>query len=391
MVSVYNRYLNRGGEDVVFESETDLLEKKGNQVIRVEAQVRKPVDPLVAMQMAISSVWSQSWYRKFRSLVDTANPDVIHIHNFWPNLSPSIIYASQRAHVPVVMTLHNYRLLCPAATFYRSNSVCTDCLGKIAPWPSILHGCYQGSRWASGALAGMLTIHRLGSTWNKGVSRYIALTHFARDIFVRGGLPVDRIAIKPNFVEDRQTEAIDQSARHGVLFVGRLSREKGIHTLLTAWSCLDVPLRVIGDGPLLEAVRSVDAPEIVSLGRISSEAVAREMERAAFLVMPSEWYEGFGMVLVEAFSHGLPVIASRLGSMAEIIEQGVTGLLFTPGDPEDLAARVRWAVDHREEMRRMGTNARRIYEERYTPENNYRQLMAIYEEAIEENHRSRKA
>ena len=164
--------------------------------------------------------------------------------------------------------------------------------------------------------------------------------------------------------------------------------EKGIHTLLGAWPSLDVPLRIVGDGPLLDAVLESQIGNVASLGRKPSEEVANEMERASFLIFPSEWYEGFPMTLAESFSHALPVIASRLGAMAEIVEDGVTGLHFTAGDKDDLAAKVRWAAGHPEEMRQMGMNARRVYEQKYTPEANYRQLMAIYEEAIAENRRS---
>ena len=231
----------------------------------------------------------------------------------------------------------------------------------------------------------MLTCHRAMGTWSQKISRYIALTRFSKNLFVRGGLSADRIAVKPNFVADPGTGGGSAPARSGALFVGRLSEEKGIHTLLGAWSSLDVCLRIVGDGPLLGAVDDSRNGNLIGLGRQPPDDVAAEMIRACFLIFPSECYEGFPMTLAESFSHGLPVIASRLGAMAEIVEDGVTGLHFTPGDPEDRAAKVRWAAGHPEEMRRMGLAARRVYERKYTPEVNYRRLMTIYEQAIAEN------
>ncbi len=229
----------------------------------------------------------------------------------------------------------------------------------------------------------MINRHRGQGTWRTKVDRFIALTQFAKAKFGEAGFPPDKIAVKPNFVEDTGPQEAE-SERNGALFVGRLSPEKGIGTLLTAWRDLDVPLRIAGDGPLLTAVRRTASPNVVPLGKLPPEAVNQEMTRAAFLVMPSDWYEGFPVTLAEAFCRGLPVIASRLGAMAEIVEDRVTGLHFAPGDAHDLAAKARWAADHPKEMRRMGANARRAYEAKYTPEVNFQQLVVIYEAAVQE-------
>jgi glycosyltransferase involved in cell wall biosynthesis len=233
----------------------------------------------------------------------------------------------------------------------------------------------------------MIARHRGQGTWRTKVDRFIALTEFAKTKFVKAGFPANKIAVKPNFVTD--TRARDAGmGRDGALFVGRLSPEKGIGTLLTAWRDLAVPLRVAGSGPLSVMMRDAPSPNIAALGNLTRDAVSEEMTRAAFLVMPSEWYEGFPMTLVEAFGRCLPVIASRLGAMAEIVEDGVTGLHFAPGDTRDLAEKVRWAVDHPEEMRHMGTNARCAYEENYSPDVNYEMLIAIYAAAIRETESS---
>ena len=232
--------------------------------------------------------------------------------------------------------------------------------------------------------ARMVRINRRRGTWRGKVTRYIALTRFAKEKFIEGGLPADRIAVKPNFVADpvtkRETGAV---RREGALFVGRLSAEKGIGTLLRAWRDLAVPLRIIGDGPLAARVERDDNRAVKGLGRKAQPEVIKEMRRAAFLIMPSQWYEAFPGVIGEAFATALPIIASRLGAMSELIDDGVTGLHFQPGDPADLAAKVRWAVEYPLDMHRMGDNARRIYEDHYTPDRNYRQLMAIYDEAVQ--------
>ncbi|MCZ6886072.1 MAG: glycosyltransferase family 4 protein [Alphaproteobacteria bacterium] len=221
-------------------------------------------------------------------------------------------------------------------------------------------------------------------TWRTKGDRFIALTEFAKGKFIAAGLPTDKVAVKPKFVADsgakRESGAV---RREGALFVDRLSAEKGIGTLLRAWRDMAVRSRIIGDRPLAESIRRRDDQAVKGLGRKARPKVIKEMRRAAFLIMPSEWYETFGLVIVVAFATALPIIASRLGAMSEIIEDGDTGLLFEPGDAADLAAKVGWAADNPSEMRRMGENAGRVYEGLYTPEVNYRQPMEIYDEAAQ--------
>ncbi|MEE9290174.1 MAG: glycosyltransferase family 4 protein [Alphaproteobacteria bacterium] len=382
---VHNQYQQPGGEDVVFALEAALLRERGQEVL--EYVVRNEAISRISMPgTAINAIWSRRSYQEIRKMTRRVRPQLVHFHNTLPLVSPAGYYAARAEGAAVVQTLHNYRLLCPSATCFRNGKVCEDCLGKSLPWPGVVHGCYRQSRAATGVVAAMLGVHRALGTWSKAVDVYIALTRFARRKFIQGGLPADRIAVKPNFVSDsavkRESGAV---RREGALFVGRLSAEKGIGTLLQAWRDMAVHLRIVGDGPLADSIRRCDDQAVKGLGRKTRPEVTKEMRRAAFLVMPSEWYETFGLTIVEAFAQGLPVIASRLGAMAEIIEDRVTGLHFTPGDAEDLAAKVRWAAEHPDEMRRMGANARRAYEQKYTPEANYRQLMAIYQEAMAEN------
>jgi glycosyltransferase involved in cell wall biosynthesis len=310
----------------------------------------------------------------------------MHVHNTLPLLSPAILRAARGEGTAVVQTAHNYRLLCPAATLFRNDRLCEACRGRTVAWPAILHGCYRGSRSASAVVAAMLAVHWTAGTWSRDVDRYIALTEFARRKLVAGGLPPSRIAVKPNFTSP-PVVANRTGDRAGALFVGRLSVEKGIDTLLEAWTSECGPLRVIGGGPLLDRVKGRCRPGVEVLGPRASSEIAAWMLHASFLVVPSRWFEGFPMVLVEAFACGLPVIASRLGSIGEIVEDGVTGVLFDPGSARDLLEKVRWARVHPEDVRRMGENARRAYEARYTPQANYDALMEIYRAAID-NRRS---
>jgi glycosyltransferase involved in cell wall biosynthesis len=381
VVMVHNRYLERGGEDAVVEAETTLLERNGWTVIPVTADSRLPDGPVDGARLALSAIWSLRWYRQVGAVLARDRADLLHLHNSWPVLSPSVVYAAGRAQVPVVMTLHNYRLVCPAATLMRAGAPCEECLGRTVPWPAVLHRCYRASRAASGAATATATWHRLAGTWTRRIDRFIALTEFAKGVFVRGGLPAERIAVKPNFVFDSGSPPGPDAARRGALFVGRLSGEKGIDILLGAWARLDVALTVIGRGDMLEAAGWAAHDAVTVAGPKSPREVANAMEQAAYLVMPSIWYESFPVTVLEAFSRGLPVIASRLGALAEIVEDGITGLLARPADAGDLAAKVRWAEAHPVEMRRMGANARSVYEQRYRPEQNFEALWAIYEQA----------
>jgi glycosyltransferase involved in cell wall biosynthesis len=306
-------------------------------------------------------------------------PTLVHVHNFFPLLSPSIYDACRAAGVAVVQTLHNYRPICAGSFLFRDGHPCEDCVGA-SPYHSVLHGCYRGSRLGSVAVARMIDIHRHRGTWSHKVDRFIAVSAFARDKFIAAGFPAERLVVKPNFAADQP--AAPSAVRAGALYVGRLSPEKGVGTLLQAWHRLAVPLRIVGDGPLRRVVENSTGANIASLGLKQPSEVASEMAQASFLVVPSIWPETFGMVMVEAFSHGLPVIASRIGALTEIVDDGVTGLLFSAGDPKSLEAKVVWAIQHPEEMRMMGANARKVYEHRYSPAVNFLKLKEIYNTAL---------
>ena len=372
----HESYLLRGGEDRVVESEVALLRDQGHRVTLLSRHNAElgGMHPLKLLQQTF---WSRRTTEAFTQLHRDHPIDVVHVHNTLPLISPSIYWAAARHRVPVVQTLHNFRLLCPQAMFLRDGKFCEDCLGKV-PWRGAIRRCYRGSVSDSTVMASMLTFHRGIGTWDRRIQRYIALNHFSRDKFVQGGLPPDRVVVKPNFVADRG-EPDPDIARAGFLYVGRLSPEKGTRTLAEAFASLspDVALRVAGAGPD-EALLGTVCPSAVALGELDAVQVHREMLRASALVVPSISYGDITLVALEAFAAGLPVIASRTGALAEAVEDGVSGLLFDPGNPADLAQRVRWALAHPREMRRMGEAARQRFVQIYSAAPNYQRLLEIY-------------
>lgn len=383
---VHNSYQQPGGEDVVFNLERQLLESAGHEVSTYcrsnwEANNLSPLGKVVLLK---GFVWADDSRRDMVELLRRTKPDLVHIHNTFFRISPSIYSACQEAHVPVVQTLHNYRLLCPKATLYRDGHVCEECLDH-GVWRGIYHGCYRDSRVTTAATALMLEFHRQRGTWNNLVRCYVALTQFARQKFIQGGLPADRIRVKPNFVQD---PGVRTGGGNYSLFVGRLTEDKGVLTLVKAWQQLrqQIPLRISGDGPLraqLETEIGRSGQSTVSLlGQISHDKILVAMKQARFLVFPSEWYEGFPMTIAEAFGCGMPVICPALGSMQEIVDDGRTGLHFRPGDAADLARKVEWAWSHPAELEQMGRQARSEYDTHYTSERNYAALMDIYQEAV---------
>jgi glycosyltransferase involved in cell wall biosynthesis len=381
ILQVHNRYQHAGGEDAVVKAEGELLEANAHQVSLFEVANEGIRGFWKKFSVALNSAYSQKSKVLVGRAISDFKPEVVHVHNFFPLITPSVYDACGDAGIPVVQTLHNYRAICPGALLMRDGQVCEDCIHGSA-YRSVLHACYRGSALGTMVVASMVESHRKRNTWQEKVDTFIALTDFAKSKFVEAGFPKEKIIVKPNFYDGEFEDSITGD-REGALFVGRLSREKGLYTLIEAWQGLNIPLRVIGDGPLFDEVKGRDLSSVIFLGRKSREEVIKEMGRAKFLVMPSECYEGFPMVIAEAFAAGLPVITTRFGSMAEIVSDGVTGSLFEAGDAEDLVAKVRSAFANPEEIEQMGKNARSVYEEKYTPETNYLQLMDIYGEAIE--------
>ena len=374
---VHNAYQHFGGEDAVVASEIALLRARGH-VVELYQRHNDELHALSPATAALSALWSRRSAHELTTLCDALQPDLIHVHNTFPLISPSIYWAAARRPIPVVQTLHNFRLLCPQGTFLRNGAVCEDCLGKT-PWRAVARKCYRASLPQSAVLAGMLGAHRLAGTYQRRITRYIALTAFSRERFIAGGLPAERLRIKPNFVESAAQPGA--GTRSGALYVGRLSAEKGVDTLLAALRQGGrTPITAIGAGPL--AAEVADALDDGYLGFRPREEIMRKMRSAAFLVVPSTCLEQLPTTILEAFACGLPVIASRLGALAGIVQDGVTGRLFNAGDPADLAATIAWAAAHGDEMRQMGRAARAEYEAKYTPSINYHLLLEIYNDAI---------
>jgi glycosyltransferase involved in cell wall biosynthesis len=298
-------------------------------------------------------------------------------------VSPSAYYAVRDAGFPVVQTLHNYRLSCPNIVFSRDGRTCTECLGRFFAWPGVRHGCFHGSRVATGAVASVQSIHRAAGTWRRAVDLYITPTNFARDMAVRAGVPPAKIRVKPHFVSPDPGPG-DHSGGFA-LFVGRLSAEKGLPTLLDAWKMIaaPIPLRIVGDGPLRQL--AADAAEHMAgvewLGQRDAHEVSRLMGEAAFLICPSTAYETFGRVVAEAYARGTPVIGSAHGALQELIAVGETGYLFSPGSPASLATVVNEAWAHRNDLMRMSTACRRHFLDYYSAGANHERLLDIYREA----------
>jgi glycosyltransferase involved in cell wall biosynthesis len=373
---VHNFYQITGGEDAVFQAERAILEEHGVDVSLFTVSndsIRGPVrQAATALQVIYNPLARRTLARKLAELT----PDVVHVHNFFPQLSPAIFDACRDAKIPSVLTLHNFRILCPTAFLGADDADRERSLGRSCWW-TVPRKVYRNSAAATLAVAAMVEFHKWRGTWLHKVDQFIALTDWARQVFTQGGLPADRISVKPNWVA-RPIPPPENRMQEGALFVGRLDEQKGIRVLLQAWQGLDYPLTIIGDGPLAALVRQSASPWITFLGRQPRERVQQAMQAARFLVLPSVGYEMFPLTVLEAFANRLPIICSDVPSLAGLIEDGVTGLKFPPNDAPALANRVRQALAETAILESMGRHAERIYAVRYTPEANVRQLMEIY-------------
>ncbi|MGH9343776.1 MAG: glycosyltransferase family 4 protein [Terriglobia bacterium] len=377
----YYRGANPSGENTVFESETQLLRSRGHTVydyVRRSDEIAG-----LSLQERISLIaqvaWSKRSYQEIKKQLTVCDADVAHFHNVFPLVSVSALRACQEAGVPVVQTLHNYRPICLNGLLFRNGSSCEACLGYRFPWPGVIHRCYRNSS-AYSAVAGMTQfLQNLWCSWSKDPDVFIAPSEHIRQKYITAGFDSQRIVVKPNFVVDDGRPAIGQ--RDYALFVGRLSAEKGLNTLLKAWRRLpDIPLLVVGGGPDEKEARRIahGLNNVKFVGRVDRETARGYMASARFAVVPSECYENFPMVVIEAFASGTPVIASALGALPELIADGYNGLLFKPKDAEDLARRVAWMWAHPREAAAFGSVARSTYVERFTPERNYNQLLGVY-------------
>lgn len=378
---VHNRYRSDtpSGENRVVEEEAEQLRQLGHDVV----EFTRDSDDLTASASrralaAVGPVYSVPGVHQFRRVLREREPDIVHVHNVYPLISPWVVRTSHHAGIPVVQTVHNYRHLCVRGTHFRDGAPCQDCLGRRLGWPGVLHSCYRDSRAQSTAMVVGQASHR--ETW-RSVERLLPVSSFVARQLVRGGFDAARITVRHQGIEDAGPPVAGGA---GVVFVGRLDVEKGVPDLLQAWQRLDdagSTLTIIGDGPLRAAVERVAAglSSVRVLGKLTPDAVRAEVRRSAIVVVPSRWFEGLPRVVVEAFMLGKPVLGADLGSLSDLITPDV-GWLAPPG-AEGLAATLRRAVASQDHMD-MGRAARRRYEEAFTVGKSMDTLVSIYRDVL---------
>lgn len=383
----HNYYQIPGGEDAVARSEIDMLKSFGHEVIIYERHNDEiaRLNPLRKTAHFLSLAYNKNTYRQLRLLLREQRPDIAHFHNIYYMMTPAVYKACHDEGVPVVQSLHNYRMMCSNALLFRNGHVCEDCLEKNI-WEGVRHRCFRNSSVMTAMMAFNLDKLWRQGVWVNDVDRYIVAAEFTRGKYVDRGIPVEKISYKPHFI-DVNLSRREKDAGYA-LYLGRLSQEKGVDTLLAAWESLkDIPLKIVGTGPLEAKLKDLAVEKKLTnvefLGFLKERQCLEVLREATTLVIPSVCYENFPRVVVEAFACGVPVVASRLGSLQELIEDGVTGLLFEPGNPQALTAAVRRCFENHLKTMHMGHNARGVFEDKYTMQTNHKKLMEIYEDVIQ--------
>jgi glycosyltransferase involved in cell wall biosynthesis len=374
---IHNRYQQAGGEDAVVRAEVAVLRQQGHRVtefMRDNSEISSYGGVRKASLM-VSTTWNQRVYGELRQLIRKERPAMAHCHNLVPLISPAAYYACRAEGVPVVQTLHNFRLRCPAGTMFRNGAACKDCDG--APGKAVARGCYRNSRTQTAAAAFMLGAHRALGTFERVVDAYSAPSMFCAERVAGVHVPPEKVKLRPNFLLN------DPGARHAsenyVVFVGRLCKEKGVQQLLRAWRRLtDIPLVIVGDGPLRHEAEKEGPGNLTFTGALSAAETLGRVKAARFLVFPSVGNETFGMTVLEAAACGVATVGTRLGAIPELIQEGRTGLLFDPHDSEEMAEKVAWAWSHPMSMNEMGAAARRSYLGQYSTDKGYEKLVSFY-------------
>lgn len=378
---VHNRYFERGGEDVVVENTIRLLRKFDHEVIIYEHSNHEieQFSFLEKIKLAISKVvWSKKTYQEVRKLIQKEKPDIVHTHNIFVLISPSVYYACQDESVPVVHTFHNYRFLCANGSLFRNGHVCLDCL-KGNYGSALVHRCWKDSFIITFIFMRMLRIHFRRKTFQDKVDAYIALTDFGKELFVRGGIPRHKIHVCSNFVDVKEEKR--QNFENFAIFAGRLVDHKGVYTLIEAFKKNSThKLVLIGDGPAYKELEEKTAAmsNVKLLGRLSYKDTMDYLKKAAFLIFPSEWYEGAPLTVIESLAYGVPVLIGDIAFKGEGIQESGSGLEFKTGNSDDLAEKIKYLMNNRNILIQMGERARELYEARHTPEKNYNTLMQIY-------------
>jgi glycosyltransferase involved in cell wall biosynthesis len=386
VLQVHNYYQQWGGEDEQTEHELRLL-KSHNHTVQLYSRHNDEIKNYGFIRKGMlffETTWSHRSYRELREIIITFKPEIVHFQNFFPLISPSAYYACSSLNVPCVQTLHNYRMMCPMGNLVRDGIPCEECRSHSL-LKSIQYACYRNSRIQSASVAFMLKVHRLLKTWTQNIDGFIAVSEFSRRKFVEAGIPSHAIEVRPNFLNG--DPGLGEGMRDHAIFVGRLEQQKGIQILLQAWRQLPhIPLIVIGKGPLgswaSNYVRKNNLRHITLVGFVPFDEVLEYLKRSLFLVMPSTWYETFGRTIIEAFATSTPVIASRLGAMAELVTDMRNGLLFNPGDADDLACKAQYLASHPLEIDRLGKAARSEFNDKYTSQAAHSRLIEIYDKVI---------
>lgn len=393
---VHNRYRTSApsGEDIAVANEAQMLRSRGNEIrILDRCNDDLHVDSLRGqVRTGTNAIWSSQAHSDAQTAACDFQPDLVHVHNTFAALSPSIYSACSATGAALVQTFHNYRLLCPSALFMRKGQPCELCLTD-GLHNAIRHRCYRNSLTATSAIVAGHMLHRALGTYHKHISHFVVLTEFARDKFIAAGFSPERISIKPNFLPSPPPPGMGLG--NYAIYVGRLLEGKGTHTLLKAWRHLpDVPLKIFGDGALrseLEATATNYSLNVTFMGMQDRPTVLNAISNARLLILPSECYEGFPLVVAEAYACGTPIIASRIGSLAELVEDGQTGATFTPCDHLKLAETIKCLFHDNERLRAMRSNCRKYHDARLTEESNYDSLMTIYKSAVSHNRRPRES
>jgi glycosyltransferase involved in cell wall biosynthesis len=387
---VHNQYRSAApsGENRVVEQEGEALARAGVEVMRFgrDSDEIEHWSPAKKASLPVRVVWSRETHRDLTATLRQYRPDIVHVHNTFPLLSAAVLYVCRDAAVPVVATIHNYRLVCASGDFFRRGAVCHDCMRRL-PVPAVLHGCYRGSRVASAPLALAIGAHR--KAWQSLVSAYVFISASQRDLHGELRLPPDRVFVKHNMIPRRNVPPAPREP--SVLYAGRLDEVKGLRLLMTAWdryrSMSGEPglrLVIAGAGALEREVAAWAStrPSVEMVGHVPNSRALELTSRARAVLVPSVWEEPFGLVVVEAMAAGVPPIAAEHGSFVELITPGVDGVLFRPGDPAALALAVADVEAHPETYEIYGNQARETYEQRFNPEHSLKHLLEIYSFAI---------
>jgi glycosyltransferase involved in cell wall biosynthesis len=392
IVYCHNYYRYRGGEDISFECDLDMLRQEGHTVIPFTRE-NADLDDGRKLQMAANTIWNRSTYREMLELLNAEKPDVLQCNNLFPQISSSVYAAARKLKIPVVQALRNYRTFCANSLLFRDGQVCTKCLNSWASWQGLRYGCYRDSRLATSAVVAMQFFNRLFKVQKRMVDAFCTPTHFAREIHIRGGFSPKTVFVRNNFV----STDVGMNPQRGdvAVFIGRLSYEKGLATVIKAWqeSQLNFPLVIVGDGPDAASLRQMASgnSNIHFTGQLDIAGVSQQLQRARFLLMSSLWYETFGRTVAEAFAQGIPVVASRLGAMLELVEDGRNGFLFQPGDSTDLARVMRHCLSMGEsQLDQMRLAARATYQTRFSALASYSQLLDVYDYVVK-NSKSRES